>query len=493
VVLLNADTLVVNNWLDRLRQLAYLNKNIATVTPFSNNAEKFSYPHPLKNNDLPDIETIENLDKIAANVNQDQAIEVPTGNGFCLFIKRACLNQIGHFNQTYLLRGYGEESEFCLRASKKGWTHYCATDVYVGHQGGQSFQQERAHLVYLNNERIKQKYPFYSKAINTFIADDPLKVARKRIEQASLNQLNCDQLHVADYSINRHPLFKAQLRSSVLAGHSVWILSIAYQNRQTQFQLYAVDQGQTNLTYHSLSEFNQLIHDLQRLKPTQITVHHSRYFPHSLNKVLVKFANLVNVRPYDITLRQQFSILSWTDLIVNIELMTDYSIDQYQYYPNKQRIKLPRYFTEVSCKRPYLPYIAIFSDIIHAAQLQLLYAIVEDWLANHLPLSFIIVGHSNFQYQLESSQKIIFASLTIEKTAELKKLCSHVFILPNTSEFISADLTWALQANFQLITLSQPNTEEILLSQLTAITIESTDNPIKEITKTFRHYAKKLG
>ena len=44
VVLLNSDTLVADGWLDRLITAAYSEKNIATVTPFSNNASIVSFP-----------------------------------------------------------------------------------------------------------------------------------------------------------------------------------------------------------------------------------------------------------------------------------------------------------------------------------------------------------------------------------------------------------------------------------------------------------------
>ena len=44
VLLLNSDTLVANDWLDRIVSRAYSRTTIATVTPFSNNAEICSWP-----------------------------------------------------------------------------------------------------------------------------------------------------------------------------------------------------------------------------------------------------------------------------------------------------------------------------------------------------------------------------------------------------------------------------------------------------------------
>lgn len=44
VVLLNSDTEVANDWLDRLQRAVYAYPDVGTVTPFSNNATICSYP-----------------------------------------------------------------------------------------------------------------------------------------------------------------------------------------------------------------------------------------------------------------------------------------------------------------------------------------------------------------------------------------------------------------------------------------------------------------
>ena len=44
VLLLNSDTEVASDWLDRMRRAAYSDRKIASVTPFSNNATICSYP-----------------------------------------------------------------------------------------------------------------------------------------------------------------------------------------------------------------------------------------------------------------------------------------------------------------------------------------------------------------------------------------------------------------------------------------------------------------
>ena len=53
VVLLNSDTEVANDWLDRLLQAAQKMPRIGTLTPFSNNATICSFPRFCFSNPLP--------------------------------------------------------------------------------------------------------------------------------------------------------------------------------------------------------------------------------------------------------------------------------------------------------------------------------------------------------------------------------------------------------------------------------------------------------
>ena len=66
VVLLNSDTEVANDWLDRLLALAAAEPGLASITPLSNNATICSYPEPLHDNwqalEVDDAE----LDRLAA-------------------------------------------------------------------------------------------------------------------------------------------------------------------------------------------------------------------------------------------------------------------------------------------------------------------------------------------------------------------------------------------------------------------------------------------
>jgi len=99
VVLLNSDAVVFNDWLDRMRHSAYQAKSIGTATPFSNNAEIFSYPKFLEDSPSIDGFSWSEIDKIAAQTNPKKIVDVPTAMGFCMYIKRTCLDDVGLFDE----------------------------------------------------------------------------------------------------------------------------------------------------------------------------------------------------------------------------------------------------------------------------------------------------------------------------------------------------------------------------------------------------------
>jgi len=106
-VLLNSDTEVFHNWLDRLYSAAYSEQYIATVTPFSNNSELTSFPIIHHDNQFSGNFSASQIDLIAASVNHEKTLKIPSGVGFCFYIKRKCLTECGGLNETDILRGYG--------------------------------------------------------------------------------------------------------------------------------------------------------------------------------------------------------------------------------------------------------------------------------------------------------------------------------------------------------------------------------------------------
>jgi GT2 family glycosyltransferase/SAM-dependent methyltransferase/glycosyltransferase involved in cell wall biosynthesis len=186
VVLLNSDTVVTRGWLDKLRRCAASDRRIGTITPFTNNGEICSFPRFCEPNPVPEDPELVNraLERAAIPLYPD----LPTGVGFCLYIRRALLDRIGLFDAESFGLGYGEENDFCLRALQAGYRNVLCEDTFVVHLGGASFQGETARLRDENLQRLLAKHPRYLDQVHRFIAQDPLKPLRL-MAQTQLNLL----------------------------------------------------------------------------------------------------------------------------------------------------------------------------------------------------------------------------------------------------------------------------------------------------------------
>lgn len=187
VVLLNSDTLVAGGWLEELADIAYGAADIGTVTPLSNRASLFSWPGPdgLPGDapaPMPDLATVQHLMAAARAANCGQAVDVPTGHGFCLFIRHDCLTATGPFRADLFAQGYGEENEFCRRAAMAGWRHVAAPGAFVGHAGAASFGAARPALLRRNLAILDRLHPDYGALVAAHAVVDPLFAARRRLD-----------------------------------------------------------------------------------------------------------------------------------------------------------------------------------------------------------------------------------------------------------------------------------------------------------------------
>jgi len=184
VVLLNSDTLVFDDWLARLRAAAYSGATVGTVTPLTNSGTIASYPHALGT--AIDAEDGAALHALAAATHSGTRVPIPVGVGFCLYVRRDCLSDVGEFDAAIFGLGYGEETDFCLRARRRGWSHQLAADVYVYHAGGASFGGRRAALLDRSQRLINLRHPGYDAFIASFLAADPLHALRRQLDERRL-------------------------------------------------------------------------------------------------------------------------------------------------------------------------------------------------------------------------------------------------------------------------------------------------------------------
>lgn len=186
VVLLNSDTEVNGDWLDRLARAAYAAADIGTVTPFSNNATICSYPATLQENALPPDAGLARLDRLCAQLNAAQAVSLPTAVGFCMYIRRACLNEVGYFDEEHFGKGYGEESDFCMRGMRRGWRHLLAADTFVYHAGSVSFGAGNSEIKERAAQVLSKLHSDYDYLVQQHIAANPARRLRRNLDVGRL-------------------------------------------------------------------------------------------------------------------------------------------------------------------------------------------------------------------------------------------------------------------------------------------------------------------
>ena len=187
VILLNSDTEVTKNWIEKIQKCAYSNQYIATVTPLTNNGTICSVPNFGIDNELPKNMSLSEYADMIEKISANRYPQLTTGNGFCMYIKRDVINELGLFDDVTFEKGYGEENDFCYRALDHGYTNVLCDNTFVYHKGTQSFKKEnltasRAALIDEHMKLLRKKHPIYVQKTDNFIANNPIRDIQENVD-----------------------------------------------------------------------------------------------------------------------------------------------------------------------------------------------------------------------------------------------------------------------------------------------------------------------
>jgi GT2 family glycosyltransferase/glycosyltransferase involved in cell wall biosynthesis len=295
LVLLNSDTEVHGDWLDRLIRCARENPGAGTVTPFSNNATICSYPRFLESNPLPDRWSTAELDDIFRQVNQGRSLELPTAVGYCTYITRACIEKVGYLDSLHFGRGYGEENDFCMRATAAGFKHLLAGDTFVYHQGETSFGDGARAANDAAQQTLRDRHPQYEPLIHAHFHQDPERVLRRRVDIARLAQSPRKKILMVTHRLGGGTeKFVQELARLLERDHEVLVL------RPTGADGIAIDWARPEEEFIAYLAMPDGYDDLVRLlKQTGITRIHFHHF--------VELAEAVMALPVDLDVDYDFS------------------------------------------------------------------------------------------------------------------------------------------------------------------------------------------
>jgi GT2 family glycosyltransferase/glycosyltransferase involved in cell wall biosynthesis len=211
VILLNSDARVGPNWVTNLRVAAYSGDRIASASAVSDNAGAFSLPETGTN--APTGLDEASLARLYSHRSKRPWPMTPTGHGFCMFVRRDALADVGVFDIEQFPRGYGEENDWSLRASKKGWSHVVDDATMVFHANAASFDPSaKKELVAQARERIDKLHPEYTSLVQKFLSVDMQPIRQEaRVTDALARQ-------IADQTDKARRVVRPRLLSIVQAG-----------------------------------------------------------------------------------------------------------------------------------------------------------------------------------------------------------------------------------------------------------------------------------
>ncbi|MBQ2938160.1 MAG: glycosyltransferase [Clostridia bacterium] len=248
VILLNSDTEVTKKWIEKIQECAYSNDYIATVTPLTNNGTIASVPNFGVDNELPENMTLEEYAEMIEKISKNRYPELTTGNGFCMYIKRSVIDELGLFDDETFGKGYGEENDFCYRALDHGYTNVLCDNTFIYHKGTQSFKKEnltesRAALIEEHMNLLRKKHPIYVQKTDNFLANNPLKDIH---ENVNLNILLYNKKRIL-YLVNE---WKENMEMT--GGTSLHIKDIINSNMENNIASFVLAPDENDLTRFKL-------------------------------------------------------------------------------------------------------------------------------------------------------------------------------------------------------------------------------------------------
>ena len=248
VILLNSDTEVTKKWIEKIQKCAYSNKYIATVTPLTNNGTICSVPNFGIDNEIPDNMTLDEYAEMIEEISKSRYPELTTGNGFCMYIKRSVIEELGLFDDKTFGKGYGEENDFCYRALDHGYTNVLCDDTFIYHKGTQSFKKEnmtasRAALIEEHMNLLRKKHPIYVQKTDNFIANNSLRDIQ---ENVNLNILLHNKKRIL-YLVNEW-----EENMEMTGGTSLHIKDIINSNIKNEIASFVISPDKNDLTRFKL-------------------------------------------------------------------------------------------------------------------------------------------------------------------------------------------------------------------------------------------------
>ncbi len=193
-VLLNSDTIVTPGWLGELAEVAHSDRRTACVSPLSNNATICSVPSFF--DEAPAESVDAEVVRIACS-GLPRWTEIPTGNGFCLYLPGHVLDLVGLFDPVFS-PAYNEENDWSMRAQAMGLVAKRANHAFVYHLGSRAYGEGKRLLEERSSRLLAARHPLYGAQVDRFRfgLDSRLPAQAVRVETTGRIRVALDLRHV---------------------------------------------------------------------------------------------------------------------------------------------------------------------------------------------------------------------------------------------------------------------------------------------------------
>ena len=306
-LILNSDTEVFSNWLDRIIDIANKDSTIGTITPLSNAATICSYPHFNYDYDYSYEISDNEIDNLFSELKEEEIINIPSGVGFCMYIRRALLDEVGNFDAELFGLGYGEENEFCMRAYHNGWKNVLCPNVFVRHYGSTSFGEEgKIKRVVESVAKVNARFPNYDKLVHDFCKQEPIHSVRAKIDAKRVQKSLKEKFkilfitHSLGGGVQSHIDDLAEYMNTENEFHPIHL--IIQENNKVSFDNLNID-STPNLSNLSLDEDTDLILEILKILGIQHIHIHSFVGADYLkfSEFITSSKSFLNIK-YDVTL-----------------------------------------------------------------------------------------------------------------------------------------------------------------------------------------------
>ena len=285
VILLNSDTILYDGWARRLLEAAYEDAEIGTATPLSNNASCYSmFQNVTPSNHL-------NAMLVQAEI---PSLPIPVGTGFCLYIKREVLDRVGMFDPVFG-KGYGEETDLCLRAVAAGYRHVLAPKVFVYHAGSASMVAANVvgkgeTTIPAHEQIVAKRYPKFVPSVHEFIGSGIIDATARELNKRYI-------VHEASYRPTIAIVVHDDPFAQVVGGTTFHIRDLI-QELEHDFVFYVITPDANKLrvtgyadgiTYFYVPSTPDFTRILEELNPSLIHIHHLLYFPSTFVDALTEW------------------------------------------------------------------------------------------------------------------------------------------------------------------------------------------------------------